>query len=158
MYALEGRMISKEDLCRKAIHIGQNLIKENVGSQDQTFASYGGFNYIEFLQSGEVVVVPVITPRNRIEELKDNLVLVYTGLSRTASLIAKEQIKKTKVNVPYLGEMKQVVDEAYKIICSPSSDLNEFGKLLNVTWQIKKKLSKAISSPVIDELYEKMIK
>ena len=64
--ALNGKMISKNELTKEAIHIEQNLIKENVGSQDQAFASYGGFNIIEFLKNGEITVNPIIMSQKRL--------------------------------------------------------------------------------------------
>ena len=77
LYALEGKMITKEHLTKAAIYIEQELIKENVGSQDQTSAAYGGLNIIEFVPNGEIVVAPIIIKPERLRELENNLVLIF---------------------------------------------------------------------------------
>lgn len=92
--ALNGKICSKYDLTKDSIHIEQNLIKENVGSQDQTFAAYGGLNIINFLQNGEINVNPIIMKNKKLKEFQDNIMLFFSGLSRTASEVVEEQIKK----------------------------------------------------------------
>jgi D-glycero-alpha-D-manno-heptose-7-phosphate kinase len=93
MHAIHGKMISKDELTKEAIHIEQNLIKENVGSQDQTFAAYGGFNSIDFLPNGEIVVNPIIITGERLHNLENNFLLYFSGISRIASEVAKDQIQ-----------------------------------------------------------------
>lgn len=156
-YALEGKMISKESLRDGAIHIEQQMIQENVGSQDQTFAAYGGLNLIEFLQSGHISVKPLILDSERLLEFESSLMLFFTGISRTAHEIAGEQIEKSEINEPNLHIMKNLVDEAMGILTS-DADLDEFGALLNETWRLKKTLSTKISSNDIDQMYEAAIK
>ena len=90
--ALEGRHVSQEELAQLAIHIEQNVIRENVGSQDQISAAFGGFNRIEFPRGGGFRVDPVVLPRERLEAFQDHLMLFFTGLSRYASEIAKSKI------------------------------------------------------------------
>lgn len=155
--ALNGKMISKNELTKEAIHIEQNLIKENVGSQDQAFASYGGFNIIEFLQNGEISVNPIIMSQKRLVEFQDNILLFFTGISRTASVVVEEQIKNTSINIPNLNKMKDLVDDAYEILINPMKKLNEFGELLNDTWELKKSLSSKVSNNQIDEMYKKAL-
>lgn len=155
--ALNGKMISKNELTKEAIHIEQNLIKENVGSQDQAFAAYGGFNIIEFLQNGKIAVNPIIMPQERLIEFQDNIMLFFTGISRTASEVVEEQIKNTTINIPNLNKMKDLVDEAYEILINPTRKLNEFGELLNYTWELKKSLSSKVSNTKIDEMYNKAL-
>lgn len=157
LYALNGELISKDDLMYKAIHIEQNLIKENVGSQDQSFAAHGGLNIIEFLQNGKISVKPIILNRERLEEFEGNIMLFFSGLSRFSSDIAKEQIENTKKNMPNLDKIKALVDEAYDILVN-DRNLNEFGELLNYTWELKKSLSSKISNLEINSMYEKAIK
>lgn len=155
--ALNGKMSSKDQLTKEAIFIEQNLIKENVGSQDQAFAAYGGFNIIEFLQNGEISVNPIIIPQEKLIEFQDNIMLFFTGISRTASEVVEEQIKNTVINVPNLNKMKDLVDDAYKILVNPNKKLNEFGELLNYTWELKKTLSSKVSNLEIDEMYKKAL-
>ena len=156
--ALNGKISSKAELSKKAIYIEQELIKENVGSQDQTFAAYGGFNVIEFLRNGEIIVNPIIMEKNKLIKFQDSLMLFFSGLSRTASDIAKEQIQKISTNILNLNKMKELVDEAYNILISNTRDLREFGELLNYTWKLKKSLSPQITTSRIDEMYEKALK
>lgn len=153
LYALQGKMISKKKLAEEAIYVEQKLIKENVGSQDQTFAAYGGFNKIEFLQNGEIIVTPVIAKKEKIKKLENNLVLFFTGISRTADKVAKKQIEKIEENKSKLDKMKELVEEALKII--NEKNIDEFGELLDYTWNLKRKLSDNITNPTIDELYDK---
>jgi D-glycero-alpha-D-manno-heptose-7-phosphate kinase len=155
--ALNGKMSSKYELTQDSIHIEQNLIKENVGSQDQTFAAYGGLNIINFLQNGEISVSPIIMQRERLIEFQDNIMLFFSGLSRTASDVVKEQIEKTNINIPNLNKMKSLVDKAYEILINRDRNLREFGELLNYTWQLKKSLSSKVSNTNIDDMYSRAI-
>lgn len=156
--ALNGKMSSKKRLAKEAIFIEQNLIKENVGSQDQTFAAYGGLNVIEFLQNGEISVNPIIIEQERLLEFQNNIMLFFTGISRTASEVVEEQIKNTIINVPNLNKMKDLVDNAYEILINPNKKLSEFGELLNYTWELKKSLSSKVSNLEIDKMYKKALK
>ena len=158
MYALEGKRVSKEELTKEAICVEQELIKENVGSQDQTFAAHGGFNLIEFSVSGEISVIPVIVKPDRLKDLEKCLILVFTGLSRVASVVAGDKIKNIPNNTDYLSQMQSLVDDAYKIIMSPNKNLCEFGELLNETWRLKQELSNEVSNSQIEELYDIVLK
>lgn len=158
LYALDGKVISKEDLYKEAIHIEQNLIKENVGSQDQVWAACGGLNTIEFLQNGEIIVEPIVMKEEHLRSFENRFMLFFTGLSRDASVIAQEQIQNTQRNKNELFKMKELVDEAYKILISGKDDFVEFGKLLNETWKLKKRLSTKITNSDIDSIYEAAIK
>jgi D-glycero-alpha-D-manno-heptose-7-phosphate kinase len=158
MNAIEGKIVSKEELTKEAIYIEQELIREKVGSQDQTFAAHGGFNLIEFSVSGEVSVVPVIVGPERLKNLEKSLVLVFTGISRMASVAAGDKIKNIPNNTDYLSQMKNLVDDAYKVITSPNKNLCEFGELLNETWRLKQELSNEVSNSQIEELYDIVLK
>lgn len=155
--ALNGKISSKEYLAKQAIYIEQQLIKENVGSQDQTFAAYGGLNLIEFLQNGEIVVNPIILNENRMKTLENNIMLFFSGISRFSSDIAKDQVQNININMENITLMKSLVDEAYTILISDES-LDKFGELLNYTWKLKKKLSNNITNPTIESMYNKALK
>ena len=157
LYALRGRMATKEELMLHAIHIEQNMIKEAVGSQDQAFAAHGGLNAIHFFQNGKIHVAPIVLSPERLKSFNSRLLLFYTGISRVASEITPEQIKNTKKNTKRLIEMKQLTLEAVDLLTS-GSDLNQFGQLLNEAWKIKKSLSTKISNSVIDDYYRRAIK
>ena len=92
LYALKGYMPTKDQLAREAIHIEQEMIKENVGCQDQTLAAYGGFNLIDFGGTNHLRVQPLTVPAVKLNLLQEHLMLFFTGFSRTASAIAKAQI------------------------------------------------------------------
>ncbi|QSH41607.1 kinase [Lentisphaerota bacterium ZTH] len=154
MLALEGKRISASDLTQKAIYIEQEVIKENVGSQDQTFAAYGGFNTIEFKQNGQISVQPMLIREKRKVQLEKNLMLFFTGISRFSSDIAEEQVKNTSRNIEVLDKMKNLVDTAADLLCS-DDPLDQFGELLHDTWLFKKSLSNRVSNSEINDIYEK---
>ena len=92
--SLHGRMTSKRDLANEAIRIEQDVIKENVGCQDQIATALGGFNLIEFHRNGGFDAVPVVAAPHRLDELQNSLMLFFTGKSRLSSEIAGEHIRK----------------------------------------------------------------
>ncbi len=157
VHALNGNITSKMELTKEAIYIEQKLIQENVGSQDQAFAAHGGLNIINFMENGEISVSPVILKKERLLEFQDNIMLFFSGLSRTASEVLDEQIKNTTINIPNLNKMKDLVDEAYAVLVNPLRPLREFGELLNYTWQLKKSLSSKVTNENIESMYKKAI-
>ncbi len=152
LYAMKGIMPTKLQLARDAIHVEQHMIGENVGSQDQVAAAYGGFNRIDFRPNGDVDVHAVILPQPRLEELWSHLLLVFTGFSRFASDVAAQQVQATPSKVRELLLMRQMVDEAVSVL-GGNGDLADFGRLLHESWLLKRSLTKAISTPVIDDIY-----
>jgi D-glycero-alpha-D-manno-heptose-7-phosphate kinase len=153
LQGLRGQLATKEGLARDAIHIEQDLIGENVGSQDQVSAAYGGFNRIEFRPGGAINVAPVILSAPRKESLRSHLMLCFTGVSRIASDIAKSKIDNLKNRVTELKLMHEHVDAAISILQTPSTPIEEFGYLLDQNWQLKRSLSDRVSTPHIDDLY-----
>lgn len=157
LYALKGKMTAKRQLALNAIHVEQQKIKENVGSQDQVTAAFGGLNKIMFDGDHEFVVQPVTIKPEKYNLLQKHLMLFFTGFSRTASDIAGEQIKKTPEKEKELKRMTEMVDEAVDIL---NDDLNliNFGKLLHESWMIKRKLTNKITTDKIDRIYENALK
>ncbi len=153
LYALKGQMVTKERLAQEAIHIEQNLIKESVGSQDQVATAFGGMNKINFNIDGSFIINPVILRKERVQELESHLMLFFTGFSRIASNIAKEQIKKIDQTKKELFIIRQMVEEAISILNS-NSDIGKFGRLLNESWKLKRSLSDKVSNEQIDKIYE----
>ena len=151
LYALKGKMTTKEQLAREAIHIEQDMIKENVGCQDQTLAAYGGFNYIEFGGSNHLLVRQMTLPPEKSNALQNHLMLFFTGFARTASRIARHQIKNIPNKKSELARMYEMVHEAVAIL--NGKDLSAFGKLLDESWKLKRTLSEKVSTSHIDELY-----
>lgn len=154
LLALRNQMISKCDLAQTAVHIEQALIRENVGSQDQTLSAYGGLNMVEFMPTGEVVVSPVIMKPETMQEFEGRLLLVFTGHSRNASEIAAEQISALPGRLPAMAKMKDLVDRALALLTARDPDLDAFGPLLNETWRIKRELSPRITTPEIDAIHQ----
>ena len=154
MYGIRGQMVSKDALARDAIHIEQGIIGENVGSQDQVSAAYGGFNRIDFHRNDSFSVTPVILPGHRRDELHDHLMLCFTGFSRIADSIAKSKIDNLKNRETELSRIREMVDEAIAILADSRVDIDEFGKLLDLGWKYKRSLSERVSTPEIDQIYD----
>ena len=156
--ALNGSYVAKDEIAKHAIHIEQNIIKENVGSQDQISAAYGGFNRIEFNRDDTFDVRPIILPVARIKMLEDHLMLFFTGLSRIASDIAKSKIEHLKDRADELNRIRDMVNEGLAILQGPDEMLDDFGLLLGESWEHKKKLSDKVSTPRINQIYDAAIK
>jgi D-glycero-alpha-D-manno-heptose-7-phosphate kinase len=150
---LRGQMIGKNALAKEAIHIEQNLIGENVGSQDQVSVAYGGFNRIDFHRDDSFDVSPIILPAHRKSELHGHLMLCFTGFSRIADEIAKSKIDNLKNRETELHRMREMVDEAIAILGDSKIDIREFGELLDLGWKYKRSLSERVSTPEIDRIY-----
>jgi len=151
-YALKGKYADKKKLADDAIFVERVLCNESGGIQDQIAASYGGFNRIDFNENG-YIVKPVLISKQRKKELNENLLLYFTGLSRFSSDIAVTQERETKNKINELKEMVKLVDEAQKILTT-KCELNEFGKLLDYSWKLKRGLTNNITNNLIDKLYQ----
>lgn len=153
-YALKGKYADKRKLADDAIYLERTLCAEAGGIQDQIAASFGGFNRIDFSRDG-YTVRPVIMNRERKEELNSQLMLFFTGFSRFSSDIQKGTEKSMKDKTSQLIEMYHLVDEAEKILSDKNISLDDFGKLLDYTWKLKRGISGGISTDSIDEQYAK---
>ena len=154
LFALKGQLTTKRQLALDAIHVEQERIRENVGSQDQTAAAFGGFNRIEFGGGRKIWVQPVTLEPGKIEFLQDHLMLFFTGFPRQASEIAGEQIKRTPDRTAELKTMMEMVDEAVAVLNSNRDGYDDFGRLLHESWKLKRSLTERITSDDIDEIYE----
>jgi len=154
LMALNGKYVSKEDLASRAIHVEQDLLKENVGSQDQVSAAFGGFNLIEFERDDTFQVTPIVLSRGRLDELQGRLMLFFTGLSRISSDIAKSQIENIGNKEMELKHIRSLVGKAIGIVQDPTRGIDDFGRLLDETWQYKRSLSDKVSTPEIDTIYD----
>jgi len=128
-----------------------------VGSQDQVAVAHGGFNRIYFHNDHNFRVEAVTLHKNRIKQLQDHLMLVFSGFSRYASEIAIDQIKNTPQKEKELNFMRSLVDKAVHILNS-NKNILEFGEILHESWEVKKQLSNKISNPNVDSLYKKALK
>jgi D-glycero-alpha-D-manno-heptose-7-phosphate kinase len=152
--ALDGRLISKEELARDAIHVEQYVIKEPVGSQDQISAAFGGFNRIEFKPDGTFDVLPIILPRQRLEELQQHLMLFFTGVSRYSADVAQSKIANLQHRTAELTRMREMVEEAIDLLRSDATPIEDFGRMLHESWMLKRTLSGQVTTSHVDGIYE----
>lgn len=163
LYALQDKpYAAKMQLASDAIHVEQQLIKENVGSQDQVAVALGGLNKIEFRpavspdgaeRAERIRVSPLVLPPSVMREFENHLMLFFTGFSRNASEIAAEQIKNTKAKESELHTMASMVPEAVRMLSSKEPRFRDFGKLLHESWKLKRGLSSRITNSHIDNMY-----
>ena len=156
-YALKGKYADKKKLADAAIYLERELCKEAGGWQDQIAASYGGFNRINFNSDGYEVLPLIINPERK-RQLNNNLMMFFTGFTRFSSDVQKANASNKADKVNQLKEMLALVDEAEKVLVDKQSDLDEFGRLLDHTWRIKRKTVNTVSTNSIDELYDKGLK
>lgn len=153
-YALKGKYADKKKLADEAIYLERVLCNEAGGWQDQIAAAYGGFNRINFNADGYEVLPVIISPERK-KQLNDNLLMFFTGFTRFSSDVQKINNIAAIDKRNQLKEMHSLVDKAEKILTDSKSDLDDFGRLLDHTWNLKKQTGSAISTGAIDELYEK---
>lgn len=155
-YALKGKYADKKKLADEAIYLERVLCNEAGGWQDQIAASYGGFNRINFNEEG-YEVLPVIISQQKKRALNGNLMLFFTGFTRFSATVQQVNSVEREKKQAQLLEMYQLVDEAEKILTNKETSLDEFGKLLDYTWKLKRQTGAAVSTDSIDELYAKGI-
>ena len=156
LYALKHESAPPEAIAAQACHIEIERLGEPIGKQDQYIAAFGGLTCFEFLPDDTVKAWPLALNRYVREELEDNLVLFFTGYSRSASGILRDQDQRSKSgdadvtkNLHYIKELGLRSKRALE-----NGTLEEFGEIMNEHWQHKKQRSKAMTNPVIDELYD----
>lgn len=155
--ALKGKMMSPRQLAEEAIYVEREVLKESGGWQDQVAAAYGGLNRIDF-KNGDFAVRPIIVAPERKKELDENLLLFYTGVQRFSSEIQSNTFARPADKTQRLKDMLALVDEAEKVLCDKNASLNEFGKLLDTTWKLKRGTGAKVSNGSIDDLYNIAIK
>ena len=152
MYTYLGEMVSAETLAREACRIEMDVLKKPIGIQDQFIAAYGNLRYFEFLPDGQVKTEKVkLDPESR-RAFNDRFLLFFTGVSRRADTILKEQKENIKERIAILREIKQMVHEARRVL--DGGDFDTFGRLLHESWKLKKSLAGSITNGAIDDLYE----
>ncbi len=152
MYTYLGEIVSAEQLAREACRIEMDVLKKPIGIQDQYIAAYGNLRYFEFLPDGQVKAEKVqLDPESR-RAFNDRFLLFFTGMSRKADNILKEQKENIKDRIAILREIKQMVHEARQVL--DAGDFDTFGRLLHESWSLKKSLAGSITNGAIDDLYE----
>lgn len=156
-YALKGKFADKKKLADEAIYLERVLCQESGGWQDQIAASYGGFNRINFGPNGYEVFPIIISPERK-KQLNDNLMMFFTGFTRFSSDVQKSNsVGNKQEKKEQLKQIYELVDIAEEILVNKEKDLDDFGRLLDKTWRLKRKTGAAVSTDSIDNLYEKGI-
>lgn len=150
-YALKGKQVDKKRLADEAIYLEREMCQEAGGIQDQIAAAFGGFNRIDMNGNG-YTVRPVILSNQRKESLANRLMLFFTGFTRYSAAVQSKMIKSLPQQIAQLTEMRELVTAAENILVS-KSDLNDFGRLLHHTWQLKRGLSAGVSTDEMDDIY-----
>jgi D-glycero-alpha-D-manno-heptose-7-phosphate kinase len=156
LHAHKKNLIHPRELAEQACHVELDLLKEPIGKQDQYIAAYGGLTCFQFLPNGQVEARPLKVDQETLYNLEDNLLLFFTGYSRSASAILKDQDSKSRSsdkemtdNLHFTKDLGYQSQEALEV-----GDLHKFGELMNVHWEHKKKRSGGMSNPDIDRFYQ----
>lgn len=150
-YALKGKYADKKKLADQAIYLERVLCDEAGGWQDQIAAAYGGLNRINFSADGYEVLPIVISPERK-KALNNHLMMFFTGFTRFSSDVQKAK-GSVSGKLAQLKEIHALVDDAERILAEKTGDLDDFGRLLDHTWKLKRGTGSAVSTNSIDELY-----
>jgi D-glycero-alpha-D-manno-heptose-7-phosphate kinase len=156
LHTMQRRFVGPQELAEEACHIEIDILNEPVGKQDQYIAAFGGITSFEFLPDDRVVVQPIKIPAEALANLEDNLLLFFTGTSRSAGEILRDQdVKSREESAEMLANLhftKQLGLESRDAL--QAGDLRKFAELMAVHWEHKKRRSPGMSSGPVDELYE----
>lgn len=156
---LKGQHWSKERIAETAFYIERHVLKHPIGKQDDYIASFGGFNYVKFSKD-KVRVIPIKLGKPTMEELEQNLMLFFMGVTRNSSIVLTKQLEYIKKNkedtINSLHYVRDLVEELYASI--KKSDIRSVGEVLHKGWQAKKKFAQGVSNEHIDKIYELAIK
>lgn len=149
---MRGEKPTVHDLATEAIHLERNILHDNVGSQDQLAAAYGGLNYIEFRQDGKLEVQKIQLPKQYFENLNGHLLLFFTGRQRTASKIAESVIRNIDKRGDQIRRLMEMAKEGFDMLTS--NDIEAFGHLLDESWTLKRQISDQVSNEFVDRIYQ----
>ena len=156
LHVYKKNIVNAKELAEQACHIELDLLKEPIGKQDQFISAYGGITQFTFNKDGTVETSPLRISEETFDRLTDNLLLFFTGYSRSASIILKEQDQKSKQNDDEMNNnlhfVKELGYKSKKLL--EDGNLVEFAKLMDVHWQNKKKRSNNMSNLKINEWYD----
>ena len=152
-HALKGEEAGARQLAEEAIRLERVLCSEAGGWQDQIAAAFGGMNRINFRPDGTYEVLPLAIAPDRKRQLNDNLMLFFTGITRSSPDLQKVNAEGYKEETEHLMEIAALVDEAERVLTDDTEDLDEFGRLLDRAWYLKKAAGRAVTTAGIDELY-----
>ena len=149
---MNGQNLSGLDLAKQSISFEQDSLNDSVGSQDQCFAACGGLNLVRFKRN-DISLEKCEIDKETLRELEDHLLVVFTGVTRSASDVASAQISKISANLHRYAKMKEQVDQGLSILRA-GKDLSDFGYLLDEAWKEKSRLHSNVSTSLIDEMYQ----
>jgi D-glycero-alpha-D-manno-heptose-7-phosphate kinase len=154
LYAFQGRWVSPEKIAAEACQIEIDKCRKPIGKQDQYLAAYGGFNYLQFDPDGKVRVEPIICRKETRDRIQNNLLLLYTGVTRSADKILKVQKRETAKD----GKKKKILRQMVGLARDLKTALEEnrpdtFGEILDANWELKKKMAQGISNERINDWY-----
>lgn len=156
LHAYKGEFVSPEQLAREACYIEIDCIGQKIGIQDQYAVAYGGFRIYRFGSDGTVSAEPVICQDKYLNQLKNNLLLFYTGKGRDSRKILHEQSETINQKMERLDRLVEAVERNYLHLSK--GDVDQWGKELNDAWEIKKTFARGVSTPEIDKMYEDAMK
>lgn len=156
LHALKGETPSQHQLAEEAVYVEREMIRENVGVQDQYTCALGGLLHLRFAESGQVSASPVDLGPERLKDLQSHLMLFHTGVVRHAHEVLVEQLENTRAGTVAqdLSALSQLVDEGLVLLGSPRP-IEEFGELLDSAWRSKQRLSSRISNDGINQIYSR---
>lgn len=158
LYTYTGQFVSKYKLAKEACAVEIEKLGEPIGKQDQFAAAFGGLRFYEFMPNGFVNVEPVIMAPKNYLSFEDNILMFYLGGTHYASEILKEQSRNVK-NVDKAAVQKQMCDTARTLKEElQKNNIDATGPLLHENWMLKKSLASGITSPLIDDTYERAMK
>ena len=152
------KKLSKEEFANLASQIEIQKLGEPIGKQDQYPASYGGFNFIKFRKDGSVEVSPINISDELVKKIESRIIIFSLNKTRDVSSVLEEQNKNIKTNVEKFEIMRELKKIAIRMRQElESGNIDNFGEMLNKSWNLKKKMASNISSPYIDDIYSKGI-
>jgi D-glycero-alpha-D-manno-heptose-7-phosphate kinase len=154
LHSFKGEFLRPMELAYETIHVERNVLKENVGCQDQVLAAVGGFNLIEFRTETDIAVQRIQLAPARMAELERHLFIVFTGIRRKASEVVTKQLQRVGENNAVLRTMHQMVYEGCDLLTA-NRPWREFGELLHRAWLAKRSLHESVSADEIDRMYER---
>ncbi len=159
LYAFQGRLKSPQELAHEACEIEIDIIGKPIGKQDQYAAAYGGFRFFQFEPSGAVRAEPVVCAPDLLAELQRNLILFFTGMTRSADSILDLQSTNIASDSMVRTHMRKMRELAFELrsVLAGEQPLDRFGAILNQGWELKKQAAEGITNPSIEEWYEKAL-
>ena len=156
LYAYGGKHVGAERLAREASHLEIDLCGKPIGKQDQYIAGFGGLQYIQFNPDGTVFTDPILCKPETRRTLQSRLLMLYTGITRSADTILQEQKSNTQSDLGKRETLRRMTQMAQNLrVVLGEDDLDAFGQIMHEAWLLKRGLASGISSGQIDDWYDR---